>query len=67
MVRPFIVPLMRLRARLDGLRKPGEAHIRKRVINAFEPVAQSAEHVTFNHGVVGSKPTGLTSKIKDSK
>jgi hypothetical protein len=30
-----------------------------RVINAFEPVAQSVEHVTFNHGVVGSKPTGL--------
>jgi hypothetical protein len=25
-----------------------------------EPVAQSVEHVTFNHGVVGSSPTGLT-------
>jgi hypothetical protein len=29
-----------------------------------EPVAQSVEHVTFNHGVVGSKPTGLTNKNK---
>src|SRR5688500_12832333 len=25
-----------------------------------EPVAQSAEHVTFNHGVLGSSPSGLT-------
>jgi hypothetical protein len=24
------------------------------------PVAQSAEHLTFNQGVVGSNPTGLT-------
>jgi hypothetical protein len=31
-----------------------------RVINAFEPVAQSVEHVTFNHGVQGSNPCGLT-------
>ena len=30
-----------------------------------EPVAQLVEHVTFNHGVVGSNPAGLTSKIKD--
>jgi hypothetical protein len=30
-----------------------------------EPVAQSVEHVTFNHGVVGSKPTGLTNKNND--
>jgi hypothetical protein len=29
-----------------------------------EPVAQSVEHVTFNHGVVGSSPTGLTSEFK---
>ena len=29
-----------------------------------EPVAQSVEHVTFNHGVVGSNPAGLTNKIK---
>jgi hypothetical protein len=29
-----------------------------------EPVAQSVEHVTFNHGVVGSSPTGLTNKTK---
>jgi hypothetical protein len=33
-------------------------------IKAFEPVAQSVEHVTFNHGVQGSNPCGLTSKIK---
>ena len=32
---------------------------------AHERVAQSVEHVTFNHGVVGSIPTALTSKIKD--
>src|SRR5215469_5688414 len=25
-----------------------------------EPVAQSVEHVTFNHGVLGSSPSGLT-------
>ena len=41
------------------LRKAGEAHIRRRVVNAFEPVAQSVEHVTFNHGVRGSNPRGL--------
>jgi hypothetical protein len=29
-----------------------------------EPVAQSVEHVTFNHGVVGSNPAGLTNKIR---
>ena len=28
-----------------------------------ERVAQSVEHVTFNHGVVGSIPTALTNKI----
>ncbi len=43
-----------------GLRKAPEAHIRMRVINTFEPVAQSVEHVTFNHGVQGSNPCGLT-------
>src|SRR5262249_20970118 len=42
-----------------GLRKAPGAHIRRRVINAFEPVAQSVEHVTFNHGVAGSIPAGL--------
>jgi hypothetical protein len=46
--------------RLMALRKAGEAHIRMRVISAFEPVAQSVEHVTFNHGVQGSNPCGLT-------
>lgn len=45
---------------LAALRKAGEAHIRMRVIKAFEPVAQSVEHVTFNHGVQGSNPCGLT-------
>jgi hypothetical protein len=25
-----------------------------------EPVAQPVEHVTFNHGVAGSSPAGLT-------
>src|SRR5713226_6521748 len=29
-----------------------------------ERVAQAVEHVTFNHGVVGSSPTALTNKIK---
>ena len=29
-----------------------------------EPVAQPVEHVTFNHGVVGSSPTGLTNLIR---
>ena len=33
---------------------------------AHERVAQSVEHVTFNHGVVGSIPTALTNKIKYS-
>ena len=28
-----------------------------------ERVAQPVEHVTFNHGVVGSSPTALTKKI----
>ena len=27
---------------------------------ASERVAQLVEHVTFNHGVVGSRPTALT-------
>ncbi len=48
-----------------GLRKAPEAHIRMRVSKRFEPVAQSVEHVTFNHGVQGSNPCGLTSKIKN--
>jgi hypothetical protein len=30
-----------------------------------EPVAQSVEHVTFNHGVVGSNPAGLTNNFND--
>jgi hypothetical protein len=30
-----------------------------------EPVAQSVEHVTFNHGVLGSSPSGLTIKINN--
>jgi hypothetical protein len=30
-----------------------------------EPVAQSVEHVTFNHGVQGSNPCGLTNKNED--
>jgi hypothetical protein len=47
-----------------GLRKAPEAHIRMRVSTRFEPVAQSVEHVTFNHGVRGSNPRGLASKIK---
>ena len=35
-----------------------------RAILLQEPVAQPVEHVTFNHGVLGSSPSGLTSKIK---
>ena len=30
---------------------------------AHERVAQSVEHVTFNHGVLGSSPSALTIKI----
>ena len=30
----------------------------------MEPVAQSVEHVTFNHGVLGSSPSALTKEIK---
>ena len=30
---------------------------------ASERVAQAVEHVTFNHGVVGSSPTALTMSI----
>ena len=29
-----------------------------------EPVAQPVEHVTFNHGVLGSSPSGLTTRSK---
>ena len=29
-----------------------------------EPVAQSVEHVTFNHGVLGSNPSGLTIRLR---
>jgi hypothetical protein len=32
---------------------------------AGEPVAQLVEHETFNLGVVGSIPTGLTKQSKD--
>ena len=28
--------------------------------NCYEPVAQSVEHLTFNQGVPGSSPGGLT-------
>jgi hypothetical protein len=30
-----------------------------------ERVAQPVEHVTFNHGVLGSSPSALTKQIKD--
>ena len=30
-----------------------------------EPVAQSVEHLTFNQGVAGSIPAGLTREIKE--
>jgi hypothetical protein len=30
-----------------------------------ERVAQSVEHVTFNHGVVGSSPTALTNILNN--
>ena len=29
----------------------------------WERVAQPVEHVTFNHGVLGSSPSALTNKI----
>jgi hypothetical protein len=34
------------------------------VASLQEPVAQPVEHVTFNHGVAGSSPAGLTKNIK---
>jgi hypothetical protein len=34
-------------------------------ISLKEPVAQPVEHVTFNHGVLGSSPSGLTNEISD--
>jgi len=33
---------------------------------AREPVAQPVEHLTFNQGVKGSNPFGLTNQAKDS-
>ena len=33
-------------------------------VSTSERVAQAVEHVTFNHGVEGSSPSALTSKIK---
>ena len=48
-----------------SLRKAGEAHIRSPFSNAFEPVAQSVEHVTFNHGVPGSIPGGLAKNTEN--
>jgi hypothetical protein len=55
------------------LKRGGHLQNRKRqrktaaiqAIFIFEPVAQSVEHVTFNHGVQGSNPCGLTRRIKD--
>lgn len=32
-------------------------------VQVSERVAQAVEHVTFNHGVVGSSPTALTNLI----
>jgi hypothetical protein len=36
----------------------------ERAVLLQEPVAQLVEHVTFNHGVLGSSPSGLTNEIK---
>ena len=36
------------------------------MVRAFsEPVAQPVEHLTFNQGVAGSNPAGLTRKTQD--
>jgi hypothetical protein len=32
---------------------------------SWEPVAQPVEHLTFNQGVSGSNPDGLTTSIKE--
>ena len=32
---------------------------------SWERVAQSVEHVTFNHGVLGSSPSALTKNFVD--
>lgn len=42
------------------LAQSGRTSHKEGLLNAFEPVAQSVEHVTFNHGVQGSNPCGLT-------
>src|ERR1700732_1042540 len=55
--KEFLRDLIWTGPRLRGLRRPW--------CDTSEPVAQSVEHVTFNHGVVGSNPAGLTTKIKD--
>jgi hypothetical protein len=36
------------------------------VASLQEPVAQPVEHVTFNHGVLGSSPSGLTTQVSGS-
>jgi hypothetical protein len=49
-------PLAHLRPRTAPIDPPG----RRSYTARREPVAQVVEHLTFNQGVVGSSPTGLT-------
>src|SRR5215203_5683700 len=47
---------------LSVLRRLLTAHTSPLTQPRIEPVAQSVEHVTFNHGVAGSSPAGLAIK-----
>jgi hypothetical protein len=48
-----------------GARREARMRVPERAVSSLqEPVAQPVEHVTFNHGVLGSSPSGLTKKIK---
>ena len=48
------------RAKASSYTRVRRARTWGRAILLQEPVAQPVEHVTFNHGVLGSSPSGLT-------
>ena len=48
---------------LKFLTEPAAMMEELQIRHTWERVAQSVEHVTFNHGVVGSSPTALTNSI----
>jgi hypothetical protein len=49
---------------LKFLTEPAAMMEELQIHHTWERVAQLVEHVTFNHGVVGSSPTALTNKLK---